>query len=154
MSIYLSSADQIITPKWQTPRNTQLACTFRIKQSRYTPWRRLGERRHSSYSFTTSALDGGEWSASCPCRPLPPRKGHPYPLYRRLGGPQSRLNTEATGKIFPPLPGIEPRSPGRPVRSQTLYWLSYPGYSVWCVYPISLLTAPWRQVPFTYLCVV
>jgi hypothetical protein len=32
---------------------------------------------YSSYSFT-SALDGGEWSESR------------YPLYRRLGGPQSR----------------------------------------------------------------
>jgi hypothetical protein len=26
----------------------------------------VGERRYSSYSFLTSALDGGEWSASCP----------------------------------------------------------------------------------------
>jgi hypothetical protein len=25
-----------------------------------------GERRYSSYSFLTSALDGGEWSASAP----------------------------------------------------------------------------------------
>jgi hypothetical protein len=31
---------------------------YRIKQSRYTPWRRLGERKYSSYSFTTSTLDG------------------------------------------------------------------------------------------------
>jgi hypothetical protein len=31
-----------------------------------------GERRNSSYSFTTSALDGGEWSASRPGRALPP----------------------------------------------------------------------------------
>jgi hypothetical protein len=30
------------------------------------------ERRYSSYSFTTSALDGGEWSASRPSRALPP----------------------------------------------------------------------------------
>jgi hypothetical protein len=29
-----------------------------------------GERRHSSYSFTTSALDGGEWSVSHPGRAL------------------------------------------------------------------------------------
>jgi hypothetical protein len=35
------------------------------------------------------------------------------------------LDTEARGKILSPLPGIEPRSPGRPDRSQTLYWLSY-----------------------------
>jgi hypothetical protein len=31
-----------------------------------------GERRYSSYSFLTSALDGGEWSASRPGRSLPP----------------------------------------------------------------------------------
>jgi hypothetical protein len=28
------------------------------KLSHYTSWRRLGERRYSSYSFTTSVLDG------------------------------------------------------------------------------------------------
>jgi hypothetical protein len=32
----------------------------------------------------------GEWSASRPGRALPPGKGPRYPLYRRLGGPQSR----------------------------------------------------------------
>jgi hypothetical protein len=31
-----------------------------------------GERRYSPYSFLTSALDGGEWSASRPGRALPP----------------------------------------------------------------------------------
>jgi hypothetical protein len=35
-------------------------------------------------------------------------------------GPGAGLETEARGKIFLPLPGIEPRSPGRPVRSQTV----------------------------------
>jgi hypothetical protein len=30
-----------------------------------------GERRYSSYSFLTSALDGSEWSASRPGRALP-----------------------------------------------------------------------------------
>jgi hypothetical protein len=44
----------------------------KVKQSRSTPWMCLGERRYSSYSFTTSALDGGEWSASRPSRALPP----------------------------------------------------------------------------------
>jgi hypothetical protein len=39
-----------------------------------------GERRHSSYSFLTSALDGGEWSASRPGRALPPVKGSPVPI--------------------------------------------------------------------------
>jgi hypothetical protein len=51
--------------------------------------RRSGERRYSSNSFTTSALDRGEWSASRPGRALLP--GDPrYPSYARLGGPQSR----------------------------------------------------------------
>jgi hypothetical protein len=43
----------------------------KVKQSHYTPWRRLRERRYSSYSFSISALDGGEWSVSRPGRALP-----------------------------------------------------------------------------------
>jgi hypothetical protein len=35
-------------------------------------------------------------------------------------GPRVGLDTEVRGKIIPPLPGIEPQYPGRPVRSQTL----------------------------------
>jgi hypothetical protein len=31
-----------------------------------------GEKRYSSYSFSTSTLDGSEWSASVPGRALPP----------------------------------------------------------------------------------
>jgi hypothetical protein len=30
--------------------------------------------------------------------------------------------------LLSPLPGIEPRSPGRPAHSQTPYWLSYPAH--------------------------
>jgi hypothetical protein len=48
-----------------------------------------GKRRYSSYSFLNSALDGGEWSASRHGRALHPGKNSRYPLYRRLGGPQS-----------------------------------------------------------------
>jgi hypothetical protein len=40
----------------------------------------LGDRRYSSYSFLTSALEGGEWSASRPGRALPPRKEPPVPI--------------------------------------------------------------------------
>jgi hypothetical protein len=42
-------------------------------------------------------------------------------------GPRAGLDTEARRKILWPLPGIEPPSPGRPARSQTLHCLSYPG---------------------------
>jgi hypothetical protein len=41
-------------------------------------------------------------------------------------GPRAGLDTEARGKILLRLPEIEPQSPGVPVRSQTLYCLSYP----------------------------
>jgi hypothetical protein len=85
------------------------------------------ERRNSSYSFLTSAIDGGEWSASRPGRVFPRGKDFWYTLYSRLGGPQSRCGQREWRKNPLPLPGIEPRSPGHPVRSQTLYWLSYAG---------------------------
>jgi hypothetical protein len=39
-----------------------------------------GERRYSSYSFLTSALDGGEWSASRPGRALHLGKEPPIPI--------------------------------------------------------------------------
>jgi hypothetical protein len=45
-------------------------------------------------------------------------------LYRRLGGPQGRSGQ--VRKISPPT-GI--RSPSRPSRSQSLYWLSYPAHT-------------------------
>jgi hypothetical protein len=70
-----------------------------------------GERRYSSYSCLTSALHGGEWSASRPGRALPRGKGPRYPLYRRLGGPQSGLDTEDRGKILCPCRGSNPDRP-------------------------------------------
>jgi hypothetical protein len=57
----------------------------KLKLSHYTSWRRLGERRYRSYSFFTSALHGGEWSASRPSRALPPRKGPPLPIVQEAG---------------------------------------------------------------------
>jgi len=54
----------------------------------------------------TTALEGGEESASRPGRSLPPGKIR-YPLYRRLGGPQGRSGQ--VRKISPP-PGFDPRT--------------------------------------------
>jgi hypothetical protein len=54
----------------------------------------------------TLALGGGEWSAACPSHTLPPGKTQ-YPLYRRLGGPQSRSGQ--VRKISHP-PGFDPRT--------------------------------------------
>jgi hypothetical protein len=85
----------------------------------------FGGEEYSSYSFTTSPLDGGKWLASRPGRALPPGKEPPVPIVQEAGwGPRAGLDTEARGKNPLPPPGIEPRSPGRPARSQTLYCLS------------------------------
>jgi hypothetical protein len=54
-----------------------------IKATRHDDAR--GERRYSSYSFLTSALDGGEWSASRPDRVLAPGKGPPVPIVQEAG---------------------------------------------------------------------
>jgi hypothetical protein len=99
----------------------------KIKQSRYTPWWHLGERRHSSYSFTTSTLDGVSSQRHAPAALYPRGKDPRYPLYRRLGGPQSRSGHRGYRNNSLSLPGIEPRSLSRPARSRTLYWLRYPG---------------------------
>jgi hypothetical protein len=66
---------------------------------------------YSSFSFTTSALDGDEWSVSRPGHALPQGERPRYPLYRRLGGPQIRLDTEARGKILCPCRGSNPDCP-------------------------------------------
>jgi hypothetical protein len=44
---------------------------------------------YSSYSFTTSALDGCEWSASCPGRALP--HGPPAPIRQEAGWSPERV---------------------------------------------------------------
>jgi hypothetical protein len=84
-----------------------------------------GERRYSSCSFSTSALDGGEWSATRPSRALPPGKGPPVPIgHEGWVGPRAGLDTEARRKILCLCRGS---NRDRPTRSQTLYYLSYRG---------------------------
>jgi hypothetical protein len=105
--------------------------TIKVKQSRYMPWRR-------SYSFSTSALDGGEWSASSPGRAFTP--GERTPGTRCTGGwvgPRGDLDTEARGKILCFCRGSNTRSPGRPARSQTLYCLSYPAPNFLTIYYVT-----------------
>jgi hypothetical protein len=53
-------------------------------------WRRRGERRYSSYSITTSALDGVSGQRYSPAVLHPCGKDLRYPLDKRLGGPQNQ----------------------------------------------------------------
>jgi hypothetical protein len=69
--------------------------TSKVKQSRYTPWWRLGGEEYSFYSFTTSALDGGEWSPTRPGHALPPGKGTLVPIVQEAGWVPEPVWTQA-----------------------------------------------------------
>jgi hypothetical protein len=49
-----------------------------------------GERRYSSYSFLTSALDGMSGQRRASAALYPGERTPRYPLHKSLGGPQSR----------------------------------------------------------------
>jgi hypothetical protein len=71
-----------------------------------------GERRYSSYPFSTSALDRGEWSASRPGRAFIP--GERTPGTHCTGGwvgPRAGLDTEARGTILCPRRESNPDRP-------------------------------------------
>jgi hypothetical protein len=57
----------------------------KVKQHRYTPWRRLGGEEYSSYSFSTSALDGVSGQRHAPAALLPLGKGPPVPIGKEAG---------------------------------------------------------------------
>jgi hypothetical protein len=102
-----------------------------VKQSSYTPWRCLGgEEVQLLLIHDVGTRRGVSGQRHAPAALYPRGKAPRYPLYSRLGGPQSRSGHRGYRKNPLPLPGIEPRSPGRSVRSQTLYCLSYPGSRV------------------------
>ena len=69
----------------------------------------------------TTALEGGEGSASRPGRSLPPGKTR-YPLYRRLGGPKGRSGQ--VRKISSP-PGFDSRTV-QPVASRYTHYATRP----------------------------
>jgi hypothetical protein len=97
----------------------------------------LGERRYSSYSLLTSALEGGEWSASRPGRALPPRKEPPVPIVQEAGrAPEpvwtQRLEEKSSASVGDRTPAVQSVV-------KTLYWLGYPAPSLYiyiyiCIY--------------------
>jgi hypothetical protein len=102
-----------------------------------------GERRYSSYSFSTSALDGGEWSASRPGRAFTP--GERTPGTHCTGGwvgLRAVLDTEVRGKILCPRRESNPDRPVvQPVVRHYTAWEQdtgtglYPSFSVFpCQY--------------------
>jgi hypothetical protein len=67
----------------------RIVCLSLVKKGKVVPLRsieaHLGDRRYSSYSFLTSALEGGEWSESRSGRSLPPGKEPPVPIVQEAG---------------------------------------------------------------------
>jgi hypothetical protein len=61
----------------------------KVKLSHYHCAGDKGERRYSSYSVLTKTLDGGEGQHHARLYFTPWGRDPQYPLYRRLGGPQS-----------------------------------------------------------------
>jgi hypothetical protein len=60
-------------------------------------WR---ERSYSSYSFSTSTLDGGEWSASLPGTALSLGKGPPVPIVQEAGRAPELVWTQRVQEKF------------------------------------------------------
>jgi hypothetical protein len=63
---------------------------------------------YSSYSLPTSALDGGEWSASRPGRALALGKGPTVPIVQEAGWTSELVWTQRLQEKSLVLPGIEP----------------------------------------------
>jgi hypothetical protein len=57
-------------------------------------------RRYRSYTFLTSALDRGEWSASRPGRALAPGKGPPVPIAQEAGWAPEPVWTQRLDEDF------------------------------------------------------
>jgi hypothetical protein len=99
-----------------------------VKVSKAVPLHAVEALRGRGYIAPTHSRPRHKMGVSgqhhAPAAFYPRGKDPRYSLYRRLGGPQSRSGHRGYRKNPLPLPGIEPRSPGRPARSQTLYCLS------------------------------
>jgi hypothetical protein len=103
---------------------TSITIVIKLTLCHYTPWRSLRGEEHSSYSFSTSALDGGEWSASGPSRALPPGKGPPVPIVQEAGwAPEPVWTQRIEEKSFCPCRGSNlDRSVVQPVARHYTAW--------------------------------
>jgi hypothetical protein len=68
----------------QRRRSPDMEGKTKVNQSHNTPMEAQGERRYSSYSFTTSALDGVSGQRHAPAA-LYPGKGSPVPTGQEAG---------------------------------------------------------------------
>jgi hypothetical protein len=98
-----------------------------------------GDRRYSSYAFSTSALDGGEWSERhAPAALLPPGKGPPVPIGQEAGwAPEPVWTQRLQEKILCPR---RESNPDRPVVQPVVRH-----YTAWAN-PSPLLYVLWENI--------
>jgi hypothetical protein len=86
-AVYLTTRRNLEDQRCRLNRRENIECY--IEQVKAVPQYTYGgagrERMYSSYSFTISALDGVEWSASRPGRALLPGKLSPVPVGQEVG---------------------------------------------------------------------
>jgi hypothetical protein len=95
----------------------QSLSSVKVKKSKAVPLHAIhggtrGERRNSSYSYLTSALDGGEWSATRRGRALPPGKEQPVPIGQESGWASEpvwtqRLEEKSSGSVGDRTPVVQ-----------------------------------------------
>jgi hypothetical protein len=78
----------------------RILLSIKVSQSHNTSLDALGQRKCSSYWFTTSALDRGVRSASRPGRALLPGKGPPVPIVQQAGWAPEPVWTKVRRKIL------------------------------------------------------
>jgi hypothetical protein len=119
--LYDSPEDRVITVK--TSLFASWHCNVKVVPV-FFKWAQLhegvlGEWRYSSTHSLTSALDGGEWSASRLGRFIV--RGRTPGTHRIKGWVIPRANLDLVVKRKIPNPPLGPRSPNHPARSPVLY---------------------------------
>jgi hypothetical protein len=110
-----------------------------------------GERRYSCYSYLTSALDGGEWSAWRLGRPLPSGKGPSVPIGQEAGWASEpvwtqRLEEKSSAPVGDRTPVVQPV-----VRHYTA-WATAAPYNLYSSLNIRLQGVPLNVDPTTTAC--
>jgi hypothetical protein len=94
----------------------------KVKQTHNTPWRRRKRRGIAPTHSWLRHYMGVSGQRHSPAKLYPRGKDPGTHWTEGWVGSGAGMDTGARGDILLHLPGIEPRSPGRPVCSQTLHW--------------------------------
>jgi len=94
----------VISLEIKSSTNDRVLCSTEVKLSPSIPWRPIGEVEVRLHSFSTSALDGGEWSNSWPGPRFTEEKnpGGTQGAFEHYGGEKSQATAENRTPDDPP----------------------------------------------------